>query len=264
MTCLLKMQAMRENMSSSEKRLADFILDNTHLLRDYSSQQLANAVGVSQSSVVKFSQKMGYRGYPDLKLAVNESLARGLGLQNQNGSFDSNDERELISDLIRQEAMKTIDYLAEVEISDAFSQALAVLINATCIQVQGTGEGHYPATRLAQGLCQLPKQVQHVSDQRLDLLLAEQAVDNKVLVVISIDDSDSHLQELIRINRSHRAKIIGICKYGDTRLPSLCDITLQMLVDSHHPDVVVPPQAINLSYLVDLLVLSLQKGVGKG
>ncbi|WP_102798364.1 MurR/RpiR family transcriptional regulator [Bowmanella denitrificans] len=264
MTCLLKMQAMREHMSSSEKKLADFILDNTHLLRDYSSQQLANAVGVSQSSVVKFSQKMGYRGYPDLKLAVNESLARGLGLQNQMGQAVSADEQESITDIIRQEALKTIDYLAEVEASDSFVQAVTVLAHAACVQVQGSGEGCYPATRLAQGLCEVQKQVQHVNDQRLALLLADQAVDNKVLVVISIDDSDNHLQELIRLNRAHRSKIIGICKYGDTRLPSLCDITLQMLVDCQHPDVVLPPQAINLSYLVDLLVLALQKAAKKG
>ena len=42
-----------------ERRIADFMLDNAHLLRDYSSQQLANAVGISQSSVVKFCQKLG-------------------------------------------------------------------------------------------------------------------------------------------------------------------------------------------------------------
>ncbi|MFC7159061.1 hypothetical protein [Pseudidiomarina halophila] len=74
MSCLLKIRAMREDMSLIERKLADFILENTHLLRDYSSQQLADAIGVSQSSVVKFSQKLGYRGYPDLKFAVNEAV----------------------------------------------------------------------------------------------------------------------------------------------------------------------------------------------
>ncbi|GAB3036418.1 MurR/RpiR family transcriptional regulator [Bowmanella dokdonensis] len=259
MTCLLKMQAMRDNMSSSEKKLADFILDNTHLLRDYSSQQLANAVGVSQSSVVKFSQKMGYRGYPDLKLAVNESLARGIGLQNHTSLFDNSQQQESITDFIRQESLKTIDYLAEVEASDTFVHAVSVLNEARWIQVQGRGEGRYPATRLAQGLCQMKKQVQHVTDSRLDLLLADQVQPGKVLVIISLEECDEHLQELVRLNRSHRNKVIGICKYGDTKLPSLCDITLQMLVDNHVPQLLLPPQAINLSYLVDLLILALQR-----
>ena len=77
MSPLLKIRAERDQMSAIERRIADFILENAHLLRDYSSQQLANALGISQSSVVKFSQKLGFKGYPDLKFSVGEAVARG-------------------------------------------------------------------------------------------------------------------------------------------------------------------------------------------
>src|SRR3546814_15056784 len=79
MSPLLKIRPERDHMSAIERRIADFLLDNAHLLRDYSSQQLASALGISQSSVVKFSQKLGFQGYPDLKYSVGESLARGDG-----------------------------------------------------------------------------------------------------------------------------------------------------------------------------------------
>jgi DNA-binding MurR/RpiR family transcriptional regulator len=74
---LLKIRAERDSMSAIERRIADFILEEAHLLRDYSSQQLANALGISQSSVVKFSQKLGFKGYPDLKISIGEAIARG-------------------------------------------------------------------------------------------------------------------------------------------------------------------------------------------
>src|SRR3546814_5588627 len=67
MSPLLKIRSERDHMSAIERRIADFLLDNAHLLRDYSSQQLASALGISQSSVVKFSQKLGFKGYPALK-----------------------------------------------------------------------------------------------------------------------------------------------------------------------------------------------------
>ena len=66
-------------MSAIERRIADFLLENAHLLRDYSSQQLADALSISQSSVVKFSQKLGFKGYPDLKFSVGEEIARAKG-----------------------------------------------------------------------------------------------------------------------------------------------------------------------------------------
>ena len=76
MTCLVKMRAVRDELSANEKKIADFILDNSALIRDYSSQQLAGSVGVSQSSIVKFSQKLGYRGFTDLKLAIHEAVVK--------------------------------------------------------------------------------------------------------------------------------------------------------------------------------------------
>jgi DNA-binding MurR/RpiR family transcriptional regulator len=73
---LVKIRSSRDQMSAIERRIADFILDNAHLLRDYSSQQLASALGISQSSVVKFSQKLGFKGYPDLKYSIGQAVAR--------------------------------------------------------------------------------------------------------------------------------------------------------------------------------------------
>ncbi len=76
MSPLVKIRSERDQMSAIERRIADFILENAQLLRDYSSQQLANALRISQSSVVKFSQKLGFKGYPDLKYSVGEAIAR--------------------------------------------------------------------------------------------------------------------------------------------------------------------------------------------
>src|SRR6187455_2524766 len=76
MSSLLKIRSERDQMSAIERRIADFLLENAHLLRDYSSQQLADALRISQSSVVKFSQRLGFKGYPDLKFSVGEDFAR--------------------------------------------------------------------------------------------------------------------------------------------------------------------------------------------
>lgn len=76
MTALNRMRSERAELSAIERRIADYILDNAPLIRDYSSQQLADTLKVSQSSVVKFAQRLGYKGYPDLKLSIAEALAR--------------------------------------------------------------------------------------------------------------------------------------------------------------------------------------------
>src|SRR3546814_1202467 len=90
MSALVKSRSERDQMSAIERRIADFVLENAQLLRDYSSQQLANALGISQSSVVKFCQKLGFKGYPDLKLSISEALVRA---DNGHGAITAEDRK---------------------------------------------------------------------------------------------------------------------------------------------------------------------------
>ncbi len=62
-SALVKIRSERDRMSAIERRIANFVLENAHLLRDYSAQQLADAIGISQSSMVKVCQKLGVKGY---------------------------------------------------------------------------------------------------------------------------------------------------------------------------------------------------------
>jgi DNA-binding MurR/RpiR family transcriptional regulator len=80
MTAIAKLRTERGRMSAMDRRIADFILANSQLLRDYSSQQLADALKISQSSVVKFAQRLGFKGYPDLKLSITEAVARAAAV----------------------------------------------------------------------------------------------------------------------------------------------------------------------------------------
>ena len=74
MSTFVKIKALRQSLSSSEAKLADFTLNSANAIRNLSSVELAKVVGVSQSSVVKFSQKLGYKGFPAFKLAVIDAL----------------------------------------------------------------------------------------------------------------------------------------------------------------------------------------------
>lgn len=76
---LLAMRADRGELSAIERRIADYLITSGHLLRDQTSQQVATALSVSQSSVVKFAKRLGFRGYPDLKLSITEAVARAQG-----------------------------------------------------------------------------------------------------------------------------------------------------------------------------------------
>lgn len=75
MNCLIRIRQRYPGLAQSDKKLAEFLLENPDRARHLSSQQLAAEAGVSQSSVVKFAQKMEFKGFPAMKLAISEALA---------------------------------------------------------------------------------------------------------------------------------------------------------------------------------------------
>jgi len=156
MSCLVKMRAVREELSSNEKKIADFILGNSALIRDYSSQNLAASVGVSQSSIIKFSQKLNYRGFTDLKLAIHEAVVKS---DNDELSDVNGQGVDDIPDSIPEQlySVKTEALLTTMELNDEkrILSAVEVLENSQRIPIIALGAGSLVARNLASMLIQI-------------------------------------------------------------------------------------------------------------
>ena len=150
MSSLVKIRAERDQMSAIERRIADFILENAHLLRDYSSQQLANSLGISQSSVVKFSQKLGFKGYPDLKVSVSEAVARenGNGEARAIAPSRSDPQAALAADLWRSKALAE-EETRLINTPEKIAEIARAIDAAGKVFVIGLGEDGLPARAFA-------------------------------------------------------------------------------------------------------------------
>ena len=60
MSVLKVLSAKLESMTQADRQIAQFIIDHPEQMLTLSSAALAEATGRSQSSVVKFSQKLGW------------------------------------------------------------------------------------------------------------------------------------------------------------------------------------------------------------
>lgn len=227
MSCLLKIRAMRDDMSLIERKLADFILDNTHLLRDYSSQQLADAIGVSQSSVVKFSQKLGYRGYPDLKFAVNEAVVSASAQQRQPPSVEGQQHDLAASFAQLREAMADVlEGVEGINEGERLTAALELLLKAEAVQVAGFGKSAIVAKDFVLRLMQLGKVTLSSEDPALQIQMATTLTEGTVIVAISDGGNNSDILKIIRQAKSKHAKVISLTRYGNNPSSILADVPL--------------------------------------
>ncbi len=68
----------RPSMSKSFAKLADFLLDSYIKASFMTASELAQALNLDAATVVRFSQHLGYKGYPELLREIRDKVRRNL------------------------------------------------------------------------------------------------------------------------------------------------------------------------------------------
>ena len=262
MSSLVKIRAERDQMSAIERRIADFILENAHLLRDYSSQQLANSLGISQSSVVKFSQKLGFKGYPDLKVSVSEAVARdnGNGETRAIAPSRSDPQAAAAADLWRSKTLAE-EETRLINTPEKIAQIAHAIDAAGKVFVIGLGEDGLSARAFAVKLTLLGVPVICHADPVLMSSALAIAEKNDVLVVFSEHGRQPALSHTERQFHERRGKVVSVTRHSANPLRAHADMSL--LVSAHDERAHIQPllyQAV-LQHLLDLVYVMLcEKG----
>ncbi|MEO5962585.1 MAG: MurR/RpiR family transcriptional regulator [Thermomonas sp.] len=264
MSALVKIRSERDRMSAIERRIADFVLDNAHLLRDYSSQQLADAVGISQSSVVKFCQKLGFKGYPDLKLSISEALFRA---DNGNGGThpvlaETQDPARLGIDLWRckseaEEATRLINPpKALADVAEAIGSARTVFII-------GLGEDDIHARAFALRLALLGILTVHNFDPAHMTASLSAATAGDVLLMFSEHGMQPALCQLGRHFREQQGRVVTITRHSSNALRAHANVPL--LVSAHDERPHIEPLLYHsaLKHLLDRVFILLCEADGE-
>jgi len=236
MSCLIKIRSIRDEMSANEKKLADYILSNTALLRDYSSQQLAKAVGVSQSSVVKFCQKLGYKGYPDLKIAVSEAIAKSSTEKNTQPQYFNNLVLNKVSEQLLRGKLEAVTATIELNSETSFIDASEALKKANKIQIIGAGIASVTADYFATSLIYSGKVAFSASDPLYQLQFLKSLKEADVLVLLSANNELDIKKLMLSDVRKQGVQIIQICPYSANINNHLSDILLSTISENNQPN----------------------------
>ena len=232
MSSLLKIRAERDQMSAIERRIADFMLDNAHLLRDYSSQQLADALQISQSSVVKFSQKLGFKGYPDLKDSIGEAVARGSDVPVKAAARSARATvRESLAETLWQSKSRAEEETRLINEAGTLNEIASLLSRAGKVFCIGFGEDGVAAQAFAQRLALLGTLALHHADAVPMTASISGAERGDVLMVFSEQGQHAAFNQLCRQFRERQGKIVSITRHTSNPLRAHADATL--LVSAH-------------------------------
>ncbi|GAA5524454.1 HTH-type transcriptional regulator MurR [Microbulbifer aestuariivivens] len=232
MGSIAKIRAMRDSMSNHERRIADFLLENVEEIRGRSSKALADRIGVSQSSVVKFSQKLGYRGYSDLKLALSESLARTALLPKAiHGDIAIGDSVTTVAQkLIARKTVSLNESLA-VNPEEQLLKAVALLAGAGRILMAGVGASSLVGKDLAFKLMKLGKPVLVESDTHVQMANAATLGAGDVIFAISESGQTREVLRVAETGLAQGAEVVSLTSFSRNPLEGLAGVSLFCVAD---------------------------------
>ncbi len=124
-------------LSKGQKMIAAYITDYYDKAVFLTAAKLGEAVGVSESTVVRFAMQLGYKGYPQFQQALAE-LVRGKldSVQRMENVYGRISQSEILTTVLKSDAKRIQDTLETID-AHAFDLAVDAILHAKHIYVVG-------------------------------------------------------------------------------------------------------------------------------
>ncbi len=223
MSSLLRIRQLYPTLAQNDRKLADFLLTNPEQARHLSSQKLAQQTGVSQSAVVKFAQKLGYKGFPALKQALSEIVAapeQAVTLHNQILSTDS---LKTVGEKLLAEKAAALRATLDINSEQRLTKALDMLRSARRVILTGLGASGLVAKDLAYKLLKIGVMAVSETDMHAQLA-AVQALDSRdLLLAISFSGERREINLAAEEAQRCGAKVLALTSFTPNSLQQRAD-----------------------------------------
>ncbi|TGA72101.1 SIS domain-containing protein [Aliivibrio fischeri] len=235
MNILEKIQNQRSNLSSNGIKILDFILDDPASISSYSSQALAAKVGVSQSSIVKLTQRLGFKGFTAFKLAIIEDLGRKQAILEPerpiHNKINSDDSSLTIAQKLVQEKTHALIATTNAINFSEFELITTLLNQAQRIQIVGIGGSALTAKDLAFKLLKIGMTALTEQDSHVQIATANTLTKQDVQIVISYSGSRKEILMAAQTAMDKGATVIALTSTKKNPLRKLANFCIDTIAD---------------------------------
>lgn len=240
-------------LSKGHRRIADYIMAHYDKAVFMTASTLADAAGVSESTVVRFAVALGYDGYPELQHALQE-LARHRLTASQRFEMATEIQEEDVLPTVLKADMLNIRHTVEEIDAAAFSEVVRRLLAARTIYVLGLRSAAPLAQFFGYYLHFIFDDVRVVAAGTSDVFETIARIQpTDVLVGISFPRYSTRTLEAMRFAHENGAQVIGLTDGPMSPLHREADICLSARTDmASFVDSLVAPLSVINALLVAL------------
>ena len=183
------------SFTKGEQQIADYILNNPEEALSKTASELASASHTSSAAIVRFSRKIGYDGYSDMKVGLAKYFSDRQHFE-KDMIIQANDSYENCANKLITQIVEVCSSTADHIDYRVLSRVIAAINQASCVYLLGIGSSANVALDLQQKLLRNVNEALHLSDQEKGIVM-----DCLKKISIELEHAiDKHSKALIAMN----------------------------------------------------------------
>jgi DNA-binding MurR/RpiR family transcriptional regulator len=237
------------DLSRNQKRIADLISTSYHEVAFMTATQIADQLFINEATVIRFAQRLGYKGYPGMASAIREVVQEELAV-----TPSAPHDGGLVAELT--DAARRLDRAIVTFPSDLGEQLVARIESAMRIIVLAEGMAAHLGGLLAQSLHCLGLRCALIASDDAHLAEALASIDaNDLVIGLCVENGGDRIAKAIELSRLAGCKTLGLTASPTSPVARAADTSWS----SAHAAPSSLPTVTALAAMIDALIQTLAR-----
>ena len=240
-------------LTSAEKKIADYMMLYQQDCQYLSISQLADKAGVAEATVSRYCRRLGYQSYSAFKLAMAGSAAGRAPSNPLGGEVLPEDSVMVMCEKLCTNNVEAVTQTFSLVRPELITAAADILTKAGKVLCMGQGGSMILAREAAHLFSTALPNFFAVEDSHIQAIRAASLCENDAVLYFSYSGSTKDMAETLEIVRSRGGSSILITRFPNSQGARLSDIVLEC--GSHENPLQLGSVAARMAqlYLVDVL-----------
>ena len=215
-----------DRLRKSEVKVASYIPGNAEKIIHFSLNELAEAAGVSEPTVIRFCRALGFSGWQEFKIYLAQTIIPQL--QNIHESVSEGDQAQELIGKVCQTNVDAIQQTAKVLDSVAVERAITVLATSRRVIFHGLGGSAVVAMDAYHKFFRTGLLCEWFNDAHMAAMAASLLTAEDAFLAISHSGATRDILEAVDAAKKGGARTIAIVSHRKSPVSKIADITIQV------------------------------------
>jgi RpiR family transcriptional regulator, murPQ operon repressor len=251
-----KIRSMIQRCSKSELKIIEYIRNNPIDPKIMTSSLIGKQLGISQSTIIRFTQKLGYSSFRAFLAEISLSSQSPTEIE---VDIQPNEDTEITMQRLFSQYTDVIKMTMNDKLIEQVDQAVNMLKKSRRIIFFAVGGSSNMGEYFATHLIRYNMMVNHNYDIHTSIYLITQCTKDDVVVIISESGETDEIRMAVNACNQLKVPILAITDRRKNMLSESAEVTVHTVIYSTNEKFNVLRLRISQMFVIDLIVLALYK-----